>query len=157
VLSDLDVLLGAEPRGRAVLLLDQGVRFQGAALAETLAERGNSVRWVIPAPMVGPEIDPSTLLDLRRRLAALGVICLPEQTVIAVGPGGATLLNVFTGAITQQEAEVVVVAGNRRASDELVAALRGRVPELLLAGDCVAPRSVATAIYEGELAGRAIA
>jgi mycofactocin system FadH/OYE family oxidoreductase 2 len=156
VLNDLDVLRGPGPQGKSVLLLDLGVRFQGAALVEMLAARGNSVRWVTPAPFVGAEVDPSSLLDLRRRFAGLGIVCMPEHTVIATAPGTITLLNVFTGAVTQVEAETLVVAGARRAVDDLATAIRGRVPELHVVGDSVAPRTVSMAIYEGELAGRAI-
>jgi hypothetical protein len=123
---------------------------------EALVERGNRVRWVTPAPVVGIAIDPSTLPDLRRRIARHGVVCTPEQTVIAAEPGAATLLNVVTGEVSVVEAEVIVVAGNRRAADELAAALKGRVPALHLVGDSVAPRTVSMAIYEGELAGRAL-
>jgi len=156
VLSDLDVLRGEGPRGAEVLLLDLGVRFQGAALVETLAERGNRVHWVTPAPFVGAEIDPSTLSDLRRRLARLGVVCTPEHTVVGAEPGSAALLNVMTGEVAPVRAEAIVVAGNRRAADGLAAALKGRVAELHVVGDSVAPRTVSMAIYEGELAGRAV-
>jgi mycofactocin system FadH/OYE family oxidoreductase 2 len=156
VLSDPDVLSGEGPRGQEVLLLDLGVRFQGAALVETLADRGNRVRWVAPAPFVGIEIDPSTLPDLRRRIARLGVVCTPEHTVVEAEPKVATLLNVVTGELLQVRAEVIVVAGNRRATDDLVAALKGRVPELHIVGDSVAPRTVSIAIYEGDRAGRAL-
>ena len=41
-----------------------------------------------------------------------------------------------------------------KADDELYFALKGRVEELHRIGDCVAPRKLDHAIYEGYLAGR---
>jgi hypothetical protein len=48
---------------------------------------------------------------------------------------------------------VVLVAG-QKANDELYRALKGTVHNLYRIGDCVAPRKLDHAIYEGELAGR---
>jgi hypothetical protein len=41
-------------------------------------------------------------------------------------------------------------------NDSLYYALKGRVPELYRVGDCVAPRKVDMAIYEGYMAGRKV-
>jgi hypothetical protein len=40
------------------------------------------------------------------------------------------------------------------AQDALHHALRGRVPDLRMAGDCVAPRTALEAAYEGHALGR---
>jgi hypothetical protein len=42
------------------------------------------------------------------------------------------------------------------AEDRLYAELRGRVADLRMVGDCVAPRTALEAIYEGHAAGRAV-
>ena len=47
-----------------------------------------------------------------------------------------------------------MLATGPKANDELYLALTGRVPNLHRIGDCVAPRKLDHAIYEGELAGR---
>lgn len=157
VLDEWQVLQGEEPRGERVVLLDLGVRCEGAALAEALAARGNEVVWVAPTPMVGMEIDPGTMAVLLPRLAAAGVVRVPETMVVEAGGGGVTLLNVFQQTVERLEGiGTVVVAGNKAAAAALAAELEGTVPELHSIGDCVAPRHVAIAIYEGELAGRAV-
>jgi NADPH-dependent 2,4-dienoyl-CoA reductase/sulfur reductase-like enzyme len=79
VLDEFTVMGGDEPRDEDVVLLDHGVRFEGSALAETLAARGNRVRWVTPAPMVAAQVDPTTMLPLRRRIAEHGVALTPSR------------------------------------------------------------------------------
>jgi len=49
---------------------------------------------------------------------------------------------------------VVVTAG--RANDRLFHALKGKVREVHLVGDCLAPRDVEAAILEGHRVGRTL-
>ena len=46
--------------------------------------------------------------------------------------------------------------GGKRADDSLLIALRGCVPELHAIGDCVAPRGIAEAVYQGYATARDI-
>jgi hypothetical protein len=50
----------------------------------------------------------------------------------------------------------VVAAAGSVADDDLYRRLRGRVADLWMVGDCVAPRTALEAIYEGHAAGRAL-
>jgi len=50
--------------------------------------------------------------------------------------------------------DTVVLATGAKANDELYFALKGEVESLHRIGDCVAPRKLDHAIYEGYLAGR---
>jgi hypothetical protein len=65
------------------------------------------------------------------------------------------IFNLYTGA---EEAiagvDTVVLATGPKANDELYFALKGTVANLHRIGDCVAPRKLDHAIYEGYLAGR---
>ncbi len=157
VLDEWQVLRGSEPRGARVVLLDLGVRAEALTVAEALIARGNQVHWVAPTPVAGMELDPGTLAVVLPRLAALGLVRVPETTVLASDPGGVTLFNVFEHTVRRLDGiDAVVVVGNKASSVSLEAELAGTVPELRSVGDCVAPRHVAIAIYEGELAGRAV-
>jgi mycofactocin system FadH/OYE family oxidoreductase 2 len=157
VLDELRVLRGAEPAGEDVVLFDLGVRFEGSALAETLAARGNRVRWVTPAPTVAFQVDPTTMIPLRRRLGQEGVELVPESVILDAADGGVTVMNTMAATTSRLErVDTVVVAGGKAPRGALAEALEGRVPELHAIGDCVAPRHVAIAIREGELAGRAV-
>jgi hypothetical protein len=53
-----------------------------------------------------------------------------------------------------EEVDTVVLATGPKANDALYLELKGRVANLERIGDCVAPRKLDHAIYEGYLAGR---
>lgn len=53
------------------------------------------------------------------------------------------------------EADTIIIAGERRAKNELYSQLRASVPEVYCVGDCVAPRKIFEAIHEA--ASRALA
>jgi hypothetical protein len=57
---------------------------------------------------------------------------------------------------TRTEVDSVVLSTPAKANDELYFALKGRVPDLHRIGDCLTPRQVDSAIYEGEMVGRSI-
>jgi len=66
-----------------------------------------------------------------------------------------SLFNLYTGAAGSIEGvDTVVLATGQKADDELYFALKGAVGDLHRIGDCLAPRKLDHAIYEGELAGR---
>jgi len=50
--------------------------------------------------------------------------------------------------------DTVVLATGQIANDRLYGLLKGKVAELYAVGDCVAPRDVEAAIYEGQKVGR---
>jgi hypothetical protein len=52
--------------------------------------------------------------------------------------------------------DLVVLAYQPRADDTLARQLKGLVADLRCIGDCVAPRSIASAILEGTLVGRSV-
>ncbi len=157
VYDEWQALDGSVPPGGRVVLLDLGVRAEGATVAESLAAGGREVFWVAPTPTVAFQLDPGTLAVVLPRLARAGVVRIPETTVVEAGGGGVALLNLFDGTTRRIEGvDAVVVAGNKRALTSLAVELEGRVQDVRSIGDCVAPRHVAIAIYEGEFAGRAV-
>ena len=65
------------------------------------------------------------------------------------------VLNVFSGVSTRlEDVDAVVLATGSLADDRLVQELAAALPNVHAIGDCVAPRKLDHAIYEGELAGR---
>jgi len=66
-----------------------------------------------------------------------------------------TIFNLYTGAPETLEGfDTVVLATGAKAYDALYFALKGGVANVHRIGDCLAPRKLDHAIYEGELAGR---
>jgi 2,4-dienoyl-CoA reductase-like NADH-dependent reductase (Old Yellow Enzyme family) len=156
VLNEWQVLGEGAPSGK-VVLVDHGVRFESAALAEAIVAAGGELTWVAAAPTVGPEIVWTHLPRLFAHLGEAGARRLPETVVQHVGPGTVRVANVYTGQEeTIEDVAAVVVAGNKVSESSLRADLEGAAPTFLAIGDCVAPRHTAIAIYEGEKAARAL-
>jgi hypothetical protein len=61
----------------------------------------------------------------------------------------------LTSSEFAQEADSVVLLMGKQANDGLFHQLQGTGPELHRVGDCVAPRLITDAIWEGNVAGRA--
>ena len=147
---------GPVPTNEHVVVVDFGVRAEASAVVEMLVSRGNEVTWVASTPAVGMELDPATLPRLLARLAHHGVRRVPESVVTRVSAGLVDLVNVFDGTrSTIPDVDSVVVIGNKVSESTLSHELEPVVSRLQSIGDCIAPRHVAIAIYEGELAGRA--
>jgi len=67
------------------------------------------------------------------------------------------LEDLSTGALDRLDGvDSVVAAAGNVADDRLYRELRGRIADLRMVGDCVAPRTALEAIYEGHAAGRAL-
>jgi len=157
VLTDIEVLAGVGPSNRNVALLDLDCHFRGGSVAETLAARNKSVIIITPTFHAGAAIDFGGLILLRQRLAERGVSYIPSSTIIEVGDGAVTILDVITGATRALgDIDAVVVAGHGKSDDALYRELKGMVPEVHAIGDCVAPRRIEMATYEGEMIGRAL-
>ncbi len=79
-----------------------------------------------------------------------------NTALVAVGQGEATVLDGLSRRPARVVADHVVIRTHGLPCDELYAALRGRVSELLRVGDAVAVRPADRAIIDGHLAGRKV-
>jgi hypothetical protein len=62
--------------------------------------------------------------------------------------------NVYTKTERRVPIDTVVIASGNRSVTDLYIALKGKVKELYRVGDCLAPRKINNAIYEGYQLGR---
>ena len=151
-------LYGEVDLGERVLLIDYDGHHQATATAEALATAGKTVHIVTSSLFVGSELGPTQDLYLtRQRLLQAGVTFTPDYAVMEIQ--GTTLngFDVYSNRwFTIEGYDSVVTAMGNDAHDGLYFALKGRVPELYRAGDCVAPRRVDMAIYEGYMAGKRV-
>lgn len=92
------------------------------------------------------------------RLTRLGVRLLAQQMVEAIEPNGdATIRGIWGGQEEAFPIDSVVLVMGRRPETTLFRALRSRTGAgVRRIGDCLAPREVDRAIYEGEKAGRVV-
>jgi hypothetical protein len=156
VLTGWDVLLREQPAGRRVVVLDDDGTRAAAGICEVLLDRGNEVelvsRWNALFPTTLTTLD---MAHLYSRLLGKGLAYRLNTWASAIDGDRVTVFNLYTGvAETIEGVETVVLAAGARANDGLYLALKGQVENLHRIGDCVAPRKLDHAIYEGYLAGR---
>ena len=157
VVTDRDVLAGEAKLGANVVVIDDVHTEQALSTAELLLEHARRVEVISPLFYVGQDIGVTSIAPLYARLYAKGVVLTPCSELRAVEGSTVIVANVFSGAERRIEGvDSVVLATGSRSTDGLYRALKGHVPELHAAGDCVAPRGVHQAILDGTRAARAI-
>lgn len=158
VLSGRDVLEGEVPVGEHTLVIDDEGNHAAAGIVEFVAERSKQVTWVTRFPYVGYDlVKTHELGPTYQRLLSKGVEFVPNTVVEEIGEGTVVLANIYDpGRRREIGVDTVVLAGGSIANNELYRRLKGQGVELHAVGDCVAPRDVAMAVYEGHKLGRAL-
>jgi hypothetical protein len=105
---------------------------------------------LFPSTMYGLDMAP-----LYSRLMTKGLAERLNHWAGSIEGSTVTVFNLYTGAASAIEGvDTVVLATGPKANDRLYFELKERVANLHRIGDCLAPRKLDHAIYEGELAGR---
>lgn len=156
-----DVIEGKAETGRRVVIADFQNYMKGLITAEFLADQGKEVTLVMPLPFrllsSNPyDIDKPTHAIQILNLTMKGVKKISDFEVKKASPGKVTIRNVFTEQDQEIEADTLVTSYWRRSETTLYDELKGKVKEIRKIGDCVAPRRVINAIYEGYRAGMEI-
>ena len=157
VVTDRDVLAGEATVGANVVVVDDVHTQAALSTAELLLEQGKRVEVISPLFYVGQDIGVTSIAPLYARLHTRGIVLTPGTELRAVEGSTVVVANVHSGVERCVESvDTVVLAAGSRSTDGLYRALKGRVPELYAAGDCVAPRGVHQAILDGTRVARAI-
>jgi dimethylamine/trimethylamine dehydrogenase len=165
VLTPEQVMLDAKaPLGERVLVLDADGYFMAAGVAEKLAGDGFSVEIVTPHEKVAPVCD-ETLEGplLRRHLHEVGIRQRTGTMLAAIERGRVRATNEF-GEPLELEADAVVLVTQRLSDDALYLELKADgdtladegIEGVFRIGDCVAPRIIAEAIFDGHRLAREI-
>lgn len=140
--------------GDRVLVLADENHQQALSTADYLVEAGKQVEVVSRRRFAGQEIEHNTIVTLYPILLSKGVKLTPLSWARNVNGSTVTLYNLYSGEEWTTEIDDVVVAlggaANRRLYDEL----GGKVGELHLVGDAIAPRRVIFATRDGNRVGR---
>jgi len=156
VFSAWEVLEGHPPaRDLAVVVL--GGRQMGCETAEFLAERGNRVTLVSRSRTeeLAGDVVASYRGPLLARLRRLGVALRTRCDVREVRDGQAIVVEAG-GREEAVDADLVILARGSMPEPTWLELLRTKVPEVYVVGDCVEPRMIADALYEGAWAGSQI-
>jgi mycofactocin system FadH/OYE family oxidoreductase 2 len=156
VLTAWDVLLGSRPVGKRVIVLDDDGSRAAAGVTEVLLDGGSEVELVSRWPTLFP--GTLTTLDMAHlygRLLGKGLVYRLNCWASGIEGDRVTIFNLYTGAPEVLDGvDTVVLATGTKADDELYLALKDEHANVHRIGDCLAPRKLDHAIYEGELAGR---
>jgi len=159
VVRSWDALQGA-PVGDSVLVFDNNKHAAGVSVAEFLATSGHDVTFVTTSYHPGDQMEGTNVPPFLETLYGHGVDLETHTTVIGFEDNEAQLLNVYSEELSTLHADTLVVAERREARTGLAGALEAQGFEeasVHRIGDCVAPRLIDKAIYDGEMLARELA
>ncbi|MFB6183366.1 MAG: FAD-dependent oxidoreductase [Haloarculaceae archaeon] len=149
-----DVLRG-ESVGERVVVFDENKHAPGVGVAEQLAKGGHDVTFVTTSYHPGDRLEGTNVPPFLESLYERDVDVVEHATVVGFDDGAAQVMNVYSQEIEPCEADSLVVAGRREARIGLAETLESRLDvPVHTVGDCVAPRLIDKAIYEGETLAR---
>lgn len=162
VLTPDDLMAGVLPPS-PVLLFDDDHYYMGSVLAEHLVARGVEVIFVTPAADVAAWTH-NTLEQhrIQRRLLELNITIVPSHTLVRCTPQGLVARCVYTDRTRFIPAASLLLVTSREPEQDLYQALvnapervhAAGISTLKLIGDCVAPGTIAAAVYSGHRMAR---
>lgn len=148
------ILRGETVTGQRVVIVDESGSHGVYSVAELLAGQGHVVEIVTGDWYVGHDLTGThDIVPWMQRVMALGVIFTPHTDITRIERGQVIVTDRFAAGERAIAADAVVLGVYERPAQQLYLALKGRVPRLFRAGDCVAPRRIEHAILEGRHVG----
>jgi 2-enoate reductase len=141
-----DVLLGKKKVGKSVVVVGGGL--VGCETALYLAQKGKKVTIVEILGGIARDMFAINRMHLIKLLIDSGVRILMETTVSEITDDGVVVID-KDGKRSKLENDSVVLALGLKADRKLADALGDTVSETRVIGDCVEPRKVMDAVWEG--------
>ncbi len=158
-----ETVMAGGPSTGPVVIFDDDHFYLGGVLAEKLRGDGCEVTLVTPAGLVSAWTQ-NTLEQghIHRRLVERGVEIVTLKSLAAVGEGEVEVACIYTGRRTTLAAATVVMVTARLPEDALYHELTGQpdalseagIKSLTRIGDCLAPSTIAAAVYAGHRLAR---
>ena len=143
-----DVLGGKIPDG-PVVVYDDDHYYIGGVIAEKLRGNGLEVTLVTPANEVSTWTNNTAeQAIIQERILTVGINLKTGTSLSEIQSGGVLAECIYTGRIEEIPASTVVLATSRMPLDDLYYALRDEI-DIERIGDCLAPGTIATAVYSG--------
>jgi pyruvate/2-oxoglutarate dehydrogenase complex dihydrolipoamide dehydrogenase (E3) component len=157
VLDAWEVLRGAALPTGHVVVADWRCDWVGPGLAELAARAGRRVTLAVNGYMPGQRLQQYVRDDLLARLHRLHVTVVPTARLFGVDADTVYLQHTTSGEpMVIEDVSGLLLAQGQVADDDLATELDGLVAEMVLIGDCLAPRTVEEAVLEGLEAGAAV-
>lgn len=152
-----EVLTGAKPIGRRVVILDETGYTPGPKAADFLSLAGHEVEIVTRQYSLGEDIGTTVRAVLHERLLKRGVRITTLTEPLDIRDDGVLLRHVMTGEERFVPADNVVLSSSGVAQDGLFHELKAAgFGDARLIGDAFAPRHLRHAMVDGARTGRAI-
>ena len=145
VITAVDLLLSKKEAGEMVLVVGGGLI--GCETAVYLAQKGKKVTIVETLQRIFQGANRANYQQMLKMLADSNVTVLTSTNVSKITDTGAIISH--DGKQEDVKADTVVLAVGLEAKSNLYEELEGKVPEVHAIGDCVQPRRILEAIWEG--------
>ena len=158
-----DIMAGELPGADSVLVYDDDHYYLGGVIAQLLADSGKTVTLVTP----GPEVSCWTQNTMEQHriekvLLDRGVSLIVKHTLTGVASDSASFTCNTTDRALSCEAQALVMVTLRAPQNGLYFSLAGEAQEqlddlpfgLMRIGDCMAPNTIAAAVYDGHRVAR---
>jgi mycofactocin system FadH/OYE family oxidoreductase 2 len=153
VVTDWDVLEGKARVGDKVVVLDSESRHRSSSVAEFLRDQGKEVTLITRQHRIGLHLIIQDRALVLQRLMQKKVGMKTCTWLKEVRDGDVVAYNTLTREEEVIPADNVVLAMGGKAERQLYRELKGKVKELYSIGDCLGPRNMEPAIYEGFYVG----
>ena len=148
VMTPDDVLGGVIPDG-PVVVYDDDHYYIGGVIAEKLRGDGLEVTLVTPANEVSTWTTYTEEQHrIQERILTLGIHLKTGTSLSEIQAGGVIAECIYTGRKEEIPASAVVLVTSRVPRDDLYHSLRDEI-DIERIGDCLAPGTIATAVYSG--------
>lgn len=146
VVTAVDLLLGKREAGKSVVVVGGGLI--GCETALYLAQKSKKLTIIEMLDGVMLDMYSANRMHLLKLLADADVNILTETKCLEIRDNGITIADKY-GKRSTLEADTVVLAVGLKSNEGLLETLKDKIPEVYAIGDCVEPRKVINAIWEG--------
>jgi 2-enoate reductase len=153
VVNVIDLLLGRKECGKSVIVIGGGT--VACEFALYVSQKGSKVTIVEIMDDVANTMYYINRMHLLKLLEEARIRILTNHQVLEIADAGVTITNRLNN-ISLLSADTIALASGMKASADLLKWLRDSAPEVYPIGDCVAPRNVMNAMWEGHRIARII-
>jgi len=146
VITASDALLGRTEIGESVVVIGGGL--VGCETALYLAQKGKKLTILEILDNVASDVIAANRMHLLKLLADTNVRILTETSIAEIMDNSVVIVNKYVKR-SKLENDTVVLAVGSKPNKGLKETLKDKAPEIYFIGDCVEPRKVINAIWEG--------
>jgi 2,4-dienoyl-CoA reductase-like NADH-dependent reductase (Old Yellow Enzyme family) len=150
VIDPLTAIASPVSCGRRVTIIDDNGDYLPIGIARLLAQNGKEVTIVTHEAALGQKLRPTLELPwVYPRMLDAGVRVVGSASVERIEPDRLLLTDIWSREPSELPCDTVIFCMMRRSSNALFQELHGRLGGMLRVGDCLAPREIDDAIFEG--------